>query len=94
MNKARSKWTEPVIEKTRTKAWTDLSTTAPSDQPVRQYRPGTIQFWYDWYYNQHDEESFCRWEERLGLSHDVPMFWDSDYGVGSRPQYPKRNTVL
>lgn len=95
MNKARAEdtWVEPTIEHVREKAWTDLSTTAESDQPVLQYSPGTVTFWKRWYYEAHDEEALVRWEEKLGLGHDAVSTWDSRYGVGTRPQYVKRNTV-
>jgi hypothetical protein len=82
------------IERTRAKAWSDLSTTAPADEVVPQYGFGAVTFWARWYYKWHDEEALVAWEEKLGISHDAYEGWDSRYGVGTRPQYVRKNTVL
>jgi hypothetical protein len=97
MNKDRAQQDDeylPDLKRTREKAWDDLSSTPASNEPVPQYRRGIVQFFYRWYYEAHDEEALRRWEEGLGLGHDAVNDWDSRYGVGTRPQYVKRNTVL
>lgn len=68
----------------------------PDQTPAPAYKPGVVSFWQRWYENPDnlcDEDALRRWEDSLGLSHDVPIDWDTTFGLGRTPQYPRRNTV-
>ena len=77
----------PTLVRTRVKAYDDIA--SPDIRMPPAYPANVTSVWWDWFFNPDnlcDEEALRRWEDRLGLGHDVPLMWDQTFGTGQRPK--------